>query len=241
MAQIGNFDASQVEPSTAPEAIPAGWYPAYIKESEMKATANGAGEFLQLTMEIFNSPYAKALIFDRLNLKNANPVAVEIAYRTLSAICHATGKIQIQDSAQLHNSPFEVKVSLRPAGTGNDGKFHEASNEVKGYRKFGASGQAAPTSAAVAIPQSYTPPAAPTFQPPAAPTFQPPAAVVPVYTQPPVEQNPVPEVQQPWTSGANAPQQQPAPWTPPPAQGVAESQPAAPAVNQDDIPPWERK
>ena len=55
---------------------------------------------------------------DRLNLQNENPTTVQIAYETLSQICHSVGVIQCQDSQQLHNIPLLVKVKLRPAGPG---------------------------------------------------------------------------------------------------------------------------
>ena len=129
-----NFDARTVAPNEAFEPIPAGWYNGKIVESEMKATANGQGAFLALTIQIIDGQYANRKVFDRLNLQNQNAVAQEIAYRTLSAICHATGVIQVTDSSQLHGIPMQVKVSLRPAGPGNDGKMYEANNEVKGYK-----------------------------------------------------------------------------------------------------------
>lgn len=129
-----NFDARTVAPNEAFEPIPAGWYNGKIVESEMKATANGAGAFLALTIQIMDGQYVNRKVFDRLNLQNQNAVAQEIAYKTLSAICHATGVIQVTDSSQLHGIPMQVKVSLRPAGPGNDGKMYEANNEVKGYK-----------------------------------------------------------------------------------------------------------
>lgn len=160
MAQL-NFDANTVAPQQAFEPLPAGWYQVQIIESEMKPTRNGSGAYLQLTMEVLSGQYANRKIFDRLNLQNANQVAVEIAYQTLSAICHATGQIQVQDSQQLHMKPMEAKVSVR-AATGE----YEASNDVKGYRPMNAGGAAAPSgpamaSAAPAAPQAPVAPTAP--------------------------------------------------------------------------------
>ena len=248
MAQIGNFDASKVEPSSAPEAIPAGWYQAYIKESEMKPTANGQGHYLALTLEVFNSQYAKAILFDRLNLNNPNPVATEIAFRQLSAICHATGKIQIQDSSQLHNIPLEVKVSLRPAGAGGDGRFYDASNEIKGYRAYNSS-PAPQTAAAPAFtpppaPAFTPPPAQTTFTPPPAPSYAPPqTAAAPVFT-PPVPEYKPPVIEQPAFTPPPAPQtvapENTLPWQTP--QGVVPSpEPEAQPTTTDERPPWERK
>lgn len=131
MAEL-NFDASKVAPATgAPEAVPAGWYNVMMDESEMKPTKDGAGAFLQCRFNIADGQYSGRKLFSRLNLKNLNPVAVEIAYKELSAIAHAVGVIQVGTSEQLHNIPMKVKVKLRPATA-----EYEASNDVTAYRNI---------------------------------------------------------------------------------------------------------
>ncbi len=57
-------------------------------------------------------------LFDRLNLVNANAQTVEIAQRTLSAICHATGRLQVQDSEDLHLIPMLADVTVKPPKNG---------------------------------------------------------------------------------------------------------------------------
>ena len=64
---------------------------------------------------MLDGPYKGRKLFDRLNLVNANPVTVEIAQRTLSAICHATGRMQVQDSEELHLIPFIADVQVLAA------------------------------------------------------------------------------------------------------------------------------
>ncbi|AIM40604.1 hypothetical protein [Vibrio phage VpKK5] len=128
-----NFNAAQVDPAQSFDPIPAGWYTVKINESEMKPTKNGQGAYLELEMEVLDGQYAGRKIWDRLNLQNQNQTAVEIAYRTLSAICHATNVIQCQDSQQLHNIPMEAKVIVRAAT-----EQYEASNEIRGYRAAGS-------------------------------------------------------------------------------------------------------
>ena len=56
MADLGNFNANQVEPTTEFETIPAGRYQAMIVESEMKPTKSGSGSYLQLTFQIVEGP-----------------------------------------------------------------------------------------------------------------------------------------------------------------------------------------
>ena len=109
------FDASGIEPTTAYELLPAGKYSAQIVESEMRVTRNGMGQFLWLMLDILDGPHKGRKIFDQLNLVNPNPTTVEIAQRTLSAICHATGKMQVSDSEELHLIPMTIQVKSEAA------------------------------------------------------------------------------------------------------------------------------
>ena len=109
-----SFDATSVEPTTAYELLPAGKYRAQIVESEMRVTKNGMGQFLWLMLDILEGEYKGRKIFDQLNLVNPNPTTVEIAQRTLSAICHATGKMHVSDSEELHLIPMTIAMRSSP-------------------------------------------------------------------------------------------------------------------------------
>ena len=253
MAQL-NFDANTVSPADSIEAIPAGWYNAQIDQSEMKPTKDGSGAYLELRFSVLDGQYANRKVFGRLNLRNANPVAQEIAYKQLSAICHATGVLQVQDSQQLHGRPMKIKVSVR-AASGD----YEDSNELKAFKNIieavdgpvgapaaqggapwagqqaPAAQQAAPWAGAPAATPAPTQQFAPPVQAPspaaAAPQWQPPAAQQP-WAQAPQQQAPVQQ----------APVQQPAPQQAPAAQHPAQGatppwmqQAAAPAGG---TPPW---
>jgi hypothetical protein len=126
---IINFNAAQVEPQSSFEPIPSDWYNVMIDESEMKPTKDGGGAYLECRLSILDGPYANRKLYIRLNLQNANATAVNIAYGQLSAICHATGVIQVADSHELHGKPFGAKVVVRPP----KGEY-DASNEVKAFR-----------------------------------------------------------------------------------------------------------
>jgi len=115
MADFGHtFDASRIEPSTAYEVLPPGKYLAQIVNSEMRPTRDGMGQYLYLEIDILEGQYAGRKLFDRLNLSNPNPSAVEIAQRTLSSICRAVGRLQVNNSEQLHLVPFVADVKVRP-------------------------------------------------------------------------------------------------------------------------------
>ena len=121
-----SFDATSVEPTTAYELLPAGKYRAQIVESEMRVTRNGMGQFLWLMLDILEGEHKGRKIFDQLNLVNPNPTTVEIAQRTLSAICHATGRMHVSDSEELHLIPITIQVKIRPPknGYGESNKVH---------------------------------------------------------------------------------------------------------------------
>lgn len=257
MAQL-NFDATQVAPDTGGgDPVPAGWYNVMIDESEMKPTKTEGGLRLSLRFTILDGQYANRKVFTGLNLKNANPVAQEIAYKQLSAICHAVGIMQVQDSQQLHGRPLKIKVKVR-AASGD----YEASNDITSYKNIneqvdgpvaGAAAAGAPWATAPAAapqqpawaPQPAAAPVAPAqqFAPqqpapaPAAPAWQPPAAQQP-WAQPAAQQPaaaPAPQfAQQPQ---APAPQPAPAAAPQPGATPPWMQQAAAPAA-PGATPPW---
>jgi len=124
-----NFNAEEVEPSNSFDPIPTGWYKAIVSSSEMKPTRDGYGEYLSLTLQVIEGQYENRLVFARLNLKNANDKAVDIARKDLAAICRAVGVMSPQASEQLHDIPLMIKVKVRPAS----GEY-EASNDISGYK-----------------------------------------------------------------------------------------------------------
>lgn len=162
----GTFDASNIEPDTGFEPIPAGDYLVMIVDSNMDTTKDGRGQYLKLQLQVIDGPHANHTLFDRLNLVNDNPKAVDIAQRTLSAICHAVGKLQVSDSTELHNLPLTARVTLRPAGPDRNGIERAASNEVKGYKAAGSAAPATPFQRPA--PASASAPSAPAPQPVAA-------------------------------------------------------------------------
>ena len=91
-----------VEPNAPLEALPAGEYRVQILQSEMRVTKAGTGQMLWLDLEVLEGEHKGRHLYDQLNLINPNPTAEEIAQRTLSAICHAVGKLQVSDSEELH-------------------------------------------------------------------------------------------------------------------------------------------
>ncbi|MBF0589162.1 MAG: DUF669 domain-containing protein [Magnetococcales bacterium] len=163
MANLGGtFDASQVDPSKPQDPVPPGEYRVQIINSEMRVTKAGTGQYLWLEMDILDGTCAGRKVHDRLNLVNPNAQAVEISQRTLSAICHATGRMQVKDSEELHFQPLLVKVAVSKTGY----------NEVKGYK---AAANLPPDRPQASPPVQQQPQAAPSVQqqPQAVPQVQP--------------------------------------------------------------------
>jgi hypothetical protein len=151
MANLGTtFDASAVDPTSTYDVLPPGKYTVQIVNSEMRPTSNGLGQYLWLELDVLDGEHAGRKLFDRLNLVNANTQTVEIAQRTLSAICHATGKMQVTDSEELHLIPLQADVTVQPPKNG-----YGESNKIR-YRPLDQA-PAAPKAAAPPRPQQPAP------------------------------------------------------------------------------------
>ena len=170
-----------------------------VDETEMKPTKDGSGAYLQVRFTVLDGQYVNRKVFTRMNLQNSNPTAQEIAYKQLSALCHAVNVLQLQDTVQLHGLPLKVKVKVRKDSTGQ----YEDQNEVTAYKNIN---EHVDMQAAPAAPTLGATPA------PAAPQgFAPQPQQVPTPPQPQPTQF-APPPQQPWA-------QQPAA-TPAPAQSA---------------------
>lgn len=151
MANLGNFDAREVDPIATYDVIPPGKYLAQIVASEMRATKDGMGQYLWLELDILDGPQTGRRLFDRLNLVNNNPTTVEIAQRTLSAICHACARMQVKDSEDLHLIPMLLDVRVKPP----KGEYGE-SNVIRYLPR-----DKQPAAAPAATPQTAARPASP--------------------------------------------------------------------------------
>tara|TARA_R100000995_G_scaffold67568_1_gene36193 strand:- start:933 stop:1439 length:507 start_codon:yes stop_codon:yes gene_type:complete len=146
-----NFDATAVPESTGGfDLIEPGEYRAEIVAEEVKESKSTAGNhYLELQVKIDG----KGSIWDRLNLWNSNPSAVEIANGTLKEIANAIGQSRIADSAEMLLKPLMVRVEIEPGTAGYKDK-----NIIVKYSGVGS--PAAPLQVAQAA-QAPVPPSAP--------------------------------------------------------------------------------
>lgn len=154
MADLGGvFNANDVQPASF-DVLPAGEYEAVIVNSEMKATKDGLGKYLNLEIQILNGPYQNRKVFDKLNLVNNNAQAVQIARGTLSAICRAVNVMTPKDSSELHSRPLRIKVTVKKSD-----EFGEQ-NEVKAYKPRSTGPNTAPlfpNTAPISVAQPVSP------------------------------------------------------------------------------------
>jgi hypothetical protein len=150
MASLSGFNAANIQPAQPLnfDPIPAGEYLGHITESEIAPLNSGNGNGLKLTFEVIDGQHKGRRIWEMLSIVHTNPKTQQIAQEQLSAICHAIGIMQPQDSAELHHKPILLTVAIRPA----DGQY-KAKNIIKGYSK--ASG--APVAAARPNPAPFQP------------------------------------------------------------------------------------
>lgn len=156
MANLDGFDADQQEGMRSFDALPKGNYLAMATESEMKDTkANDGSAYLQFTWEIIDGEHKGRMLWSRLNLKNKNQTAVDIANRELGDICKACKIMKPKDSSELHGIPIVVNVGVEKRKDTGD-----ITNRIKGY---GPAGGASPPAAVAATP---APASAPAEKPP---------------------------------------------------------------------------
>lgn len=130
MAGLGMaFNSGEHAERTHSRVLPAGWYPVQIVNSEIKPTKTVGGARLNLQFKIIGGEFVGQVLFGGYNVKNANPVAVQIAMEELAELSRAVRTPVWNDTQELHMKPFNIKVKVKP---GNDG--YEPSNEPQIYQ-----------------------------------------------------------------------------------------------------------
>lgn len=126
-----NFNSQQYTPQYGGGGgLPAGpngedvMYKVMIVSSQPENTTdnfgNVKGGYLAFELASIEGPTQGTKQIDRINLHHTNPKVVEIANKQLSAYCHVLGKFQFNDTAELHNIPFMIKVGLQKAPNPNN-------------------------------------------------------------------------------------------------------------------------
>lgn len=217
------FNADQYEPyqGGGTGKWPLDDYKMQITNQETKPVANNPDNgYLELTLTCMEGPKQGQEFKDRFNLRNSNPKTVEIAYKQLSAYCHAIGRLQIQRTEDLVGGYLIARIGPQE----DNDKYSEVKYVMtpQGVRPGKANGAVvAPQQAPVAQYQPVTPQPVPVAQPVTAwPTAGAPAAQAQTTAFPPAGATP---------AAAGAP-----PWAAVPAQ-------AAPAAAATVDPGWQQQ
>jgi len=147
MANLGyQFDAEGIEPQKSFEPLPVGKYECIVTNSDVKRTQDGGGSYIWLELTVCdNGPYHGRKIFTNITLTNSGPKAqqaMEIGQKQLSGLCHAAGKLKIEDTSELHDIPIVVDVKIKKDQSGQYGD----KNEVRAFLKPGEQDKPKPPS-----------------------------------------------------------------------------------------------
>ena len=132
MVQL-NYNAEGQEGMSERSALPAGEYVAAICKAERKEAKTQGNAYVNLEFEVKDGPLSGRRFWSMLNLWNSNVQAVEIAQRELTSICHATGRLRVNDTDELLGIPMLVKVGVKTDSYGEK-------NEVKSYKPLNGAG-----------------------------------------------------------------------------------------------------
>lgn len=126
-----NFTQEEVQNAQSDNftPIPAGNYVAEVNRSEVKATKDGRGSYLSLSLKVLEGDFAGRLIFQNITLTNANATAQTIGREQMAQLAGACGVLNLQDSEQLHGKPIGIRVAIETDKSGQ----YEPRNTVKKF------------------------------------------------------------------------------------------------------------
>ena len=128
MGNLNGYNASNGQTMESRDALPAGEYVAAIVKSEKKDAKAPGNAYINLEFEVQDGEAQGRRFWTMLNLWNSNSQAVDIAQRELNSICHAIGKLQVDDSEDLHGIPMRVKLKVE------NNEQYGPQNRVAGYK-----------------------------------------------------------------------------------------------------------
>lgn len=132
MGNLNGYNAEGGATMEERDTLPAGEYVATIVKSEKKESKSGGNFYINLEFAISEGQYEGRRFWGMLNLWNTNSIAVDIAQRELNSICHAIGRLRVDDSEELHGIPMRVTLGVK------EDKQYGAQNVIKGYKPLNA-------------------------------------------------------------------------------------------------------
>lgn len=119
---LKEFDLPNVTPMQprTSEPLPSGDYMVEIIEAKESSNKKTDGSHLSLTFRVMDGDYRRRQHWQRLNLKNSNPMAKEMAKAELASIALAVGIPNPEDSSELCGIALSITIAhkKRTDGTG---------------------------------------------------------------------------------------------------------------------------
>lgn len=116
------FNANEHEPMDF-DLLPPGWHRVCVVASEMKtaqkANPNGSkNQYIALTIKVVDGPAKGRQLWENLNFWNQNQEAVKMANRTFASICRSVGVQAPNQTEEIHNMPFGIKIGHKKDSQG---------------------------------------------------------------------------------------------------------------------------
>ena len=108
-----NFQEILSQADQAMDSVyPDGWYPGKIEKSEIKETKSGTGAYIGIQIKSDKI----GMQFCNINIKNDNPIAVQIGMSVLKTLKIATGIVQAQNPSVFSGKQIEFLLKTGKKG-----------------------------------------------------------------------------------------------------------------------------
>lgn len=123
-ANINLDEINEADGTFDKEPVPEGWYTVTVKDSEVRETKAGDGQYV--TYEFYVQEAGKRF-WQNYNFDNPNEKATRIARAQIKTLCTACGKSSgtLSDFSVIHGKSFRAKLRILPAKDG-----YAAKNEI---------------------------------------------------------------------------------------------------------------
>lgn len=121
MTLLGKSFVTDEEADATIELIPANTIvTVVVKESDVKTTQAGTGEYIKITCEVMEGDYQGRKVWHNFNIVNPNEKAVQIGRGQLKRLNQVLGISELTDTSELHGVPFKILVNIRKGTGGYD-------------------------------------------------------------------------------------------------------------------------
>lgn len=115
--------------------IPEGEYDVICTEASLDENKASKGSHVSATMQVIEGEHSGRMFWVNYNVQNENSVAERIGRSELAALCQAIGLTKPDDTADLLNKPFKVKLGFEKNKDldANNKPMPPTKNKVKAY------------------------------------------------------------------------------------------------------------